>query len=104
MKTPKLTILIARAAGWLGNKGYGSGLNYTTTQVSGLMAMFALEVITSDTTYCGDEGEANMKAELKEIMHACGDEFDFLRMINEAKEELREAAFDLDQESRMNGV
>ena len=55
-------------------------------------------------SYCGEEGEQNMKAELKEIMHACGDEFDFLRLINEAKEELREEGFDRDQESRMNGV
>jgi len=55
-------------------------------------------------SYCGEQGEENMKADIKEIMHAVGDKFDFLRLCNEAQEELYEAAFDLDQESRMNGV
>lgn len=55
-------------------------------------------------SYCGEQGEENMKADIKEIMHAAGDKFDFLRLCNEAQEELDEAAFDLDQESRMNGV
>jgi hypothetical protein len=55
-------------------------------------------------SYCGEQGEENMKADIKEIMHAAGDKFVFLRLCNEAKEELDEAAFDLDQESRMNGV
>ena len=55
-------------------------------------------------SYCGKKGEDNMKADIKEIMFACGDKFEFLRLVKEAKEELDEAAFDLDQESRMNGV
>jgi hypothetical protein len=55
-------------------------------------------------SYCGEQGNDNMKADIKEIMHAVGDKFDFIRLCNEAQEELDEAAFDLDQESRMNGV
>lgn len=55
-------------------------------------------------SYCGEQGEENMKAEIKEIMHACGDSNEFTRICNEAQAELDEYAFDLDQESRMNGV
>ena len=64
----------------------------------------ALTIPVVSNSYCGEQGNDNMKADIKEIMHACGDKFDFIRLCNEAQEELNEAAFDLDQESRMNGV
>jgi hypothetical protein len=46
MKTtekPKLSELIPKAEAYLANRGYGSGTNYSTLQVAGMMAMFALE-------------------------------------------------------------
>ena len=72
---------------------------------NGLADMFDKLVNKTDTiSYCGEQGEENIKSEIKEIMHACGDSNEFTRLCNEAQSELDEDAFDLDQESRMNGV
>jgi hypothetical protein len=48
MKKKLLSELMPWAGSYLANKGYGSGSNYNTSQVAGLMALFALEVINSD--------------------------------------------------------
>ena len=51
--------------------------------------------------YCGFIGWDTMKADIKEIMHACGDEFEFLRLINEAKAELQQEAWERAEESKL---
>ena len=43
MEPKLLSELIPRAEAYLAHKGYGSGTNYSTSQVAGMMAMFALE-------------------------------------------------------------
>ena len=54
--------------------------------------------------YCGEHGFLNMKEDMKEILNACGSDVEFLRLYNEAKEELDEAAFELDQESSVTNL
>ena len=46
MKPKLFSELIPWAETYLANTGHGSGTNYTTSQVAGLMAQFALEVLT----------------------------------------------------------
>ena len=55
-------------------------------------------------SYCGKEGEENMKAEIKEIIHACGSRFEFHRLVEDAKAELDEDAFDSYQESKLKDL
>lgn len=42
--------LIPKAESYLANNGYGSGTNYTTLQVAGLMALFAKECLVDKCT------------------------------------------------------
>jgi len=53
--------------------------------------------------YCGEHGRKNMKDDIKEIMHACGDEKDFFNLIKEVKEELEEDSFDSNSDAWSGG-
>ena len=67
MKNKTYEQLKAKAESYLANAGYGSGTNYTTSQVAGIMALFTLKELSQPSEkpaieeifcpYCGIEKE-----------------------------------------------
>ena len=86
-------------------------LKYTTDNIYKLCAgetpinaPATLPIFDVSNSYCGEDGDDNIKAEIKEMIHACGGEKDFMDLYLEVKDELIEAAFDLDQESKVSNL
>ena len=70
-------------------------------------AIIVMAIILLIFVYIGiDMAKTNpaIKADIKEIKLACRDKSNFIKLCNEVQNELDEAAFDLDEESKMNGV
>jgi hypothetical protein len=55
-------------------------------------------------SYCGDDGDENIKADLREIYDACGDEQEFIRLYNEMKLEKDEQDFDNYMEDKVSNL
>lgn len=62
------------------------------------------KLVLPQKTYVGEQGIENMKADLREIIHACGGRYKFMQLIYEIFGELLEEAWEREQEGRMNGV
>jgi len=57
-----------------------------------------------DFKYTGEQGIENMKADLREIIEACGEWEDFDIVLREVLDDLDREAWEREQEGRMKGV
>ena len=55
-------------------------------------------------TYTGESGIKNMKADLNEIIDACGEYTEFLEFLNEVKEQRDESKYQIYMESKLRDL